>query len=88
MIYRVEKMESYSLVAYVDAESIEEAIKKAENDDVVRDFEEFGETQLERAYVGECYDADGNPAMSFDDIDEEDYGDEISSDEYYKMLQS
>ena len=37
MIYRVEKVLSSSIVAYVDAESKEEAIKKAENDDVVRD---------------------------------------------------
>ena len=88
MIYRVEKVLSSSIVAYVDAESKEEAIKKAENDDVVRDFEDFGETQLERAYVGECYDADGEPAMSFDDINEEDYGAEISVDEYYEMLES
>ena len=88
MIYRVEKVLSTMFVAYVDAESKEEAIRKAENDEVVRDFEEYGETQFERAYVGECYDAEGEPAMSFEDIDEEDYGDEISEDEYFDIANS
>ena len=75
-------------VAYVDAESKEEAIRKAENDEVVRDFEEYGETQFERACVGECYDADGGPAMSIEDIEDEDYGDEISASEYFKIANS
>lgn len=88
MIYRVEKVLSTSIVAYVDAESKEEAIRKAENDEVVRDFEEYGETQLERAYVGECYDADGEPAMSIEDIEDEDYGDEISEHDYYAIVES
>lgn len=88
MIYRVEKVLSAPIVAYVDAESKEEAIRKAENNEVVRDFEEYGETQFERAYVGECYDADGEPAMSIEDIDEEDYGDEISVSDYYAIARS
>ena len=88
MIYRVEKVFSRAIVAYVDAESKEEAIRKAENDEVVRDFEEYGETQFERAYVGECYDADGEPAMSIKDIDEEDYGNAISEHDYYAIAES
>lgn len=88
MIYRVEKVLSTSIVAYVDAESKEEAIRKAENDEVVRDFEEFGETQFECAYVGECYDTDGKPAMSIADIEDEDYGDEISARDYYATVKS
>ena len=88
MIYRVEKLLSAPIVGYVDAESKEEAIRKAEKNQLVRDFEEYGITQLERAWVGECYDADGEPAMSIDDVDEEDYGDVISADEYYKIANS
>jgi hypothetical protein len=38
VIYRVEKVLSTAVVAYVDAESKEEAIRKAENDEVVRDY--------------------------------------------------
>lgn len=88
MIYRVEKVFSRAIVAYVDAESKEEAIRKAENDEVERDFEDYGETQFERAYVGECYDADGEPAMSIEDIEDEDYGDEISEHDYYAIAES
>lgn len=88
MIYRVEKLLSSPIVAYVDAESKEEAIRKAEKNEVVRDFEEYGITQLERAWVGECYDAEGEPAMSIEDIDDEDYGDEISADDYYAIAES
>ena len=88
MIYRVEKLLSSPIVAYVDAESKEEAIRKAEKNEVVRDFEEYGITQLERAWVGECYDAEGEPAMSIEDIDDEDYGDEISADDYYAVAES
>lgn len=88
MIYRVEKLLSAPIVAYVDAESKEEAIRKAEKNEVVRDFEEYGITQLERAWVGECYDADGEPAMSIEDVDDEDYGDEISADDYYAIAKS
>lgn len=88
MIYRVEKLLSAPIVAYVDAESKEEAIRKAEKNEVVRDFEEYGITTLERAWVGECYDADGEPAMSIEDVDDEDYGDEISADDYYAIAES
>ena len=88
MIYRVEKLLSSPIVANVDAESKEEAIRKAEKNEVVRDFEEYGITQLERAWVGECYDAEGEPAMSIEDIDDEDYGDEISADDYYAIAES
>ena len=88
MIYRVEKVLSAPIVGYVDAESKEEAIRKAEKNQLVRDFEEYGIESLERAWVGECYDAEGEPAMSFEDIDEEDYGDEISADEYFRIANS
>ena len=88
MIYRVEKLLSSPIVAYVDAESKEEAIRKAEKNEVVRDFEEYGITQLERAWVGECYDAEGEPAMSIEDSGDEDLRDGISADDYFAIAES
>lgn len=90
MIYRVEHRKGKSYFTFVEAESVEEAIKKTERRELLQEWiEDYGGQEfLEKVIIEECYDGNEEPATSVEDIEDEDNEVVLSANKYYDIAES
>lgn len=90
MIYRVEHLMGKSYFTFVEAESVEEAIKKTERHELLQEWLEDYEGQefLEEVIVCDCLDENEEPATSVADIRDVDNEVVISEHDYYAIAKS